>query len=229
MRSSPPARRCAHAIGDASRLIALGDADVMLAGGTESPDMPAGDGGVFARRAHCRPASTRPPEKASRPYDRDRDGFVMGEGDGRRGARRVPARESARREGFMPRVTGLRHVRRRLSYHLAITGRRWRVSQHERRHEARRHHGFRNRLQSMRTARRRSSATKSSLARWSGCWATPPRGYRCRRPNHRQGICSARPAPSKPSSVFLRFATTSLRQRSISTIPRWKPRSIWCR
>ena len=71
-----------HAIGDAGRLIALGDADVMVAGGTESPVNRHFDGGLCRLRARCRPASTIRPTRASRPYDKDRDGFVMGEGAG---------------------------------------------------------------------------------------------------------------------------------------------------
>ncbi len=71
----------AHAIGDAARLIALDDADVMIAGGAESPISEIGIAGFNA----CKALSTKrgnAPETASRPYDADRDGFVMGEGAG---------------------------------------------------------------------------------------------------------------------------------------------------
>jgi 3-oxoacyl-[acyl-carrier-protein] synthase II len=71
----------AHAIGDASRLVALGDADVMVAGGTESPVCRL----ALAGFAACKALSTHfndKPSAGSRPYDRDRDGFVMGEGAG---------------------------------------------------------------------------------------------------------------------------------------------------
>jgi 3-oxoacyl-[acyl-carrier-protein] synthase II len=71
----------AHAIGDASRLIALGDADVMVAGGAESPVCRIAIAGFAACRALSTGFNDRPTE-ASRPYDRDRDGFVIGEGAG---------------------------------------------------------------------------------------------------------------------------------------------------
>ena len=71
----------AHAIGDAARLIQWGDADVMIAGGAESPISEIGIAGFNA----CKALSTKradDPARASRPYDADRDGFVMGEGAG---------------------------------------------------------------------------------------------------------------------------------------------------
>jgi 3-oxoacyl-[acyl-carrier-protein] synthase II len=70
----------AHSVGDAFKIIARGDADVMIAGGSEAAITPMGVGGFAAMRA----LSTRndEPERASRPWDKDRDGFVIGEGAG---------------------------------------------------------------------------------------------------------------------------------------------------
>lgn len=71
----------AHAIGDAARMIALDDADIMVAGGAEAAISRIGMAGFAA----CRALSTgfnEEPQRASRPYDKDRDGFVMGEGSG---------------------------------------------------------------------------------------------------------------------------------------------------
>jgi len=81
--NSAPATACStscHAIGDSFRIIARGDADRMIAGGAEAPLTPLGISGFCAMRA----LSTRnhEPQKASRPFDKDRDGFVMSEGAG---------------------------------------------------------------------------------------------------------------------------------------------------
>ncbi|QLC23813.1 beta-ketoacyl-ACP synthase II [Parasphingopyxis algicola] len=71
----------AHSIGDAARMIALDDADVMLAGGSECAICPIGIAGFAQAKALCTNRNDDP-EAASRPYDKDRSGFVMGEGAG---------------------------------------------------------------------------------------------------------------------------------------------------
>jgi 3-oxoacyl-[acyl-carrier-protein] synthase II len=71
----------AHSIGDAARMIALDDADVMLAGGAEATICPIGIAG-FAQAKALSTKRNDDPTAASRPYDKDRDGFVMGEGAG---------------------------------------------------------------------------------------------------------------------------------------------------
>jgi 3-oxoacyl-[acyl-carrier-protein] synthase II len=80
MASATACTTSAHAIGDSFKIIQRGDADVMIAGGAEAAITPMGVGGFAAMRA----LSTRnaEPERASRPWDKDRDGFVVGEGSG---------------------------------------------------------------------------------------------------------------------------------------------------
>lgn len=81
--NSAPATACTtglHAVGDAFRLIQLGEADAMIAGGTESPLTPLAIAGFSSMKALS--THNDEPERASRPWDRDRDGFVIGEGAG---------------------------------------------------------------------------------------------------------------------------------------------------
>ena len=82
LRWSPPARPAPTPSATPARLIAFGDADVMVAGGAEVADHAASASPASPPAARCRPASTTRPSSASRPYDKDRDGFVMGEGAG---------------------------------------------------------------------------------------------------------------------------------------------------
>ena len=95
----------AHAIGDASRLIMLGDAEVMVAGGTESPICRLAMAGFCAARA-LSTGFNETPQRASRPYDKDRDGFIVGEGSGvlileeYEGAKRRGARVYAELVGY---------------------------------------------------------------------------------------------------------------------------------
>ena len=81
--NSAPCTACssgAHAVGDAFRVIARGDADIMICGGSEAAVTPMGVGGFAAMRALSQ--RNEEPQRASRPFDKDRDGFVVGEGAG---------------------------------------------------------------------------------------------------------------------------------------------------
>jgi acyl transferase domain-containing protein len=109
-----------NAIGDAARFIQHDLADVMIAGGSEAALSRLGMATFCAARALS--GRNDEPTRASRPWDKDRDGFVMAEGAGVVGPRRVRAREEARREDL--RGTGrLRHERRRPPHHRAARGR----------------------------------------------------------------------------------------------------------
>ena len=110
----------AHAIGEAFEIIRRGDADIMIAGGSEAAITPMGVGGFAAMRA----LSTRndEPQHASRPFDKDRDGFVMGEGSGHLHPRDARLGAPARRADLR-RARRLRPDLRRLPPHRPARGR----------------------------------------------------------------------------------------------------------
>ena len=115
----------AHSIGDAARMIQDDDADIMLAGGAEATICPIGIAGFAQARALSTNFNDQP-EKASRPYDKDRDGFVMGEGAG---VVVLEEYEHAKARGakIYAEVVGYGLSGRRLSRHRAASGRLGRV------------------------------------------------------------------------------------------------------
>ena len=114
----------AHSIGDSFKIIQRGDADVMICGGAEACITPMGIGGFAAMRALSQ--RNDEPEKASRPWDAQRDGFVVGEGAGMLILEELEHGQAARRD-HLGRNRGLWHERRRAPHHQPVGGRRRRV------------------------------------------------------------------------------------------------------
>ncbi len=117
-----------HCIGESTRLIEYGDADVMVAGGSECIVSPVGDRRLLRRRARSAPATTIPPRRAAR-GTRDRDGFVLGEGAGVLVLEEVE-HAKARGAKIYCRAGRLRDERRRTSHDGPVRGRRRRPAVH---------------------------------------------------------------------------------------------------
>ena len=180
-----------HAIGDAARLIMWGDADVMVAGGAEAAVCELGIAGFCASRALSTAFNDRPAE-ASRPWDKDRDGFVMGEGSG---VVVLEELEHAKRRGakIYAEVAGY-----------GMSGDAYHITAPAEGHEG----AFRSMQAAMKnggiapselqyvnahgTSTR--SATTWSWKRWSACSGMPRAGWRCRPPSRPRATCWARRA-----------------------------------
>ena len=181
-RPAPPARRRRTPSATRSRSSGAATPTSMIAGGSEAAITPMGVGGFAAMRA----LSTRndEPQRASRPFDKDRDGFVIGEGAGvvhPRGAR-VRAGAAARRSTPSSSATACRPTRIHITAPSedgdGARARRWQTALAERRHRARRRS-----TTSTRTAPRRRYNDSSRRWRSSGCSASTRASWRCRRPS----------------------------------------------
>ena len=198
--SPPPAPPAPTPSATPARLIQHDMADVMIAGGSEAALCELGMASFCAARA----LSTRndDPDHASRPWDKDRDGFVMAEGAGVVDPRRVRARQEARRADLR-RAGRLRHERRRLPHHRPRRGRPRRVDGDEAGPEGRRR----------RPPTRSTTSTPTAPARR---WATSPRPRPSRRPSAStpRSWPSARPRASSATC----WAPAAASRRSS---PRW--------
>ena len=166
----------AHAIGDAFEIIRRGDADVMIAGGSEAAITPMGIGGFGALRA----LSTRndEPQRASRPFDKDRDGFIVGEGAG---VLILEEHEAARRRGARIYAELVGYGMSADAYHITAPSEdgdgAFRVMGAAL--ESARHRARSRSPTSTRTARRRRTATGSRRSRSSAASASTRRSSPC--------------------------------------------------
>ena len=207
----------AHAIGDAFEIIQRGDADAMIAGGSEAAITPMGVGGFAALRA----LSTRndDPQHASRPFDRDRDGFIIGEGAG---ILILEELEHARRRGapIYAELVGYGMSARRLSHYRPVGRRRRRRARHGDGDEQGRHRARPGRLHQR--ARHLDAAQRSRSRRSPSSAASATHAQYARRVLDQvddRPSAGRAPAVSKPASRRWRCAIRSCRRPSTSSIP----------
>ncbi len=210
-RSSPPAPPACTRSATPSRLIALGDADVMVAGGSEATVCELGIAGFCASRA-LSTGFNDTPAAASRPWDKDRDGFVMGEGSGCVVLEEYEHATQARREDLR---RGVGYGMSGDAYHITAP-----AEGHDGAFRAMRaamrsggvrtgRHPVCQRARHLHAAGRRPGAGGGRTAvrrRRRAAW-------RCRPPSRRPAICWARPARSRRSSRSWRSATVWRRRR----------------
>ena len=179
-------------------MIQYGEADAAIAGGTESVITPLAVGGFAVMKA----LSTRndDPLHASRPWDRDRDGFVIAEGAGIDRARGDGGGEEARRADLR-RARRLRHVGRRVPHRGAVGGRRRPGARHAQLPRRRRHRPRTRSTTSTRTAPRRRSATRPRRSRSSGLRGPCEEARGLLDEVDDRATCSARPAGSRRPSA----------------------------